>query len=165
MKNIENYYFHFQKFIQISLLLKDFYSRERNTEDISHDCVSLLFQEQNFNSFEELYDKIDKAQIKNIHWSKKTKQKLYKIISYIYMMTMNFPSNKFDIKTVVMKNFYNNIISLMFGSYVIHHSHVAGKVNGYAHDFSNQKVRENQKFVPVFSHSMFTFFFLLFLKE
>ena len=74
IKNIEVYYFHFQKFIQISLLQNDFNSKESNTEDISHDCVSLFFQEKKNNSFEELYGEIDKTQIKNIHWSKKKKK-------------------------------------------------------------------------------------------
>ena len=41
IKNIETYYF--QKFIQISLLINDFYSRKRYTKDIPHDCVSLFF--------------------------------------------------------------------------------------------------------------------------
>ena len=157
IKNIENYYFHFQKFIQISLLLNGFHSRGSDTEDIFHDCVSLFFQEENFNLFEELYNEIDKTQIKNIYWSEKTKQKLYKIISYIYMTTMNFPSNKFDIKTVVTKNVYNNMINLMYWSYVIHHSHVTSEINRCAHNFCTQKVRKNLKFVFVFPHKMFIF--------
>ena len=55
---------------------------------------------------------------------------------------MDFLSNKFDIKTVVTKNFYH-IINLMNGSYVIYHSHVTSEKNGYAHNFCNVKVREN----------------------
>ena len=67
------------------------------------------------------------------------------------MTTMNFPSNKFDIKTVAIKTFYNSIINLMYRS-VIYHSHVTREINGYAHGFCNQKVRENKKFVPLFAH-------------
>lgn len=76
IKNIENYQFYFKKFIQISLLLNDFYSRVSDSEDISHDCVSLFFQEENFNSFEELYSEIDKTQIKKYSLLKKNETKI-----------------------------------------------------------------------------------------
>ena len=53
----------------------------------------------------------------------------------------------------------------MYGNYVIHYSHVAGEINGYAHNFFNQKVRENQKFVSIFAHNMFSFDFFFVLKD
>lgn len=55
--------------------------------------------------------------------------------------------------------------SLIYGSYVIHHSHVTGKINGYAHDFCNQKVRENKKVILVFPHNIFSFNFFFVLKS
>ena len=109
IKSIENYYFHFQIFIQISLLLNDFYSRgiRKLVTGICDPSKSrarhhrrLSFSLSFSDSFKELYDEINKTQIKSINWSKKTRQKLYKIISYICMTTMNFLLSKFDIKTV-----------------------------------------------------------------
>ena len=45
---------------------------------------------------------------------------------------MDFPRSKFEIKTVVTKEFFNNVGDLIYGGYVIHHSHVTGEIIGYA---------------------------------
>ena len=47
---------------------------------------------------------------------------------------------------------------------VIHHSHVTGKILGHAHEFCNDRVRENYHKIPVFGHNQFRFDFFLFLK-
>ena len=46
---------------------------------------------------------------------------------------------------------------------VIHHSHVTGKIIGFAHEYYNWQTRENYYITPVFSHNQFRFDFL-FLK-
>ena len=43
---------------------------------------------------------------------------------------MDLPDNKFEIKSVVTKDFFRNVRDLIYGGYVIHHSHVTGKVIG-----------------------------------
>ena len=45
---------------------------------------------------------------------------------------MDFRRSKFEIKTVVTKEFFNNGGDLIYGGYVIHHSHVTGGIIGYA---------------------------------
>ena len=47
---------------------------------------------------------------------------------------------------------------------VVHHSHVRGKIIGYAHDFCNEKCRENYFTIPVIAHNQFRFDFFCFLK-
>ena len=47
---------------------------------------------------------------------------------------------------------------------VIHHSQVTGKVIGYAHDFCNEKCRENYFTIPVIAHNQFRFDFFFYLK-
>ena len=75
---------------------------------------------------------------------------------------MDLLDNKFKIKNVVTKNFFKNLRNLLYGSHVIHHSHVTGVIIGYVHDFCNKKVRENQMMIPLFAHNLFSFeFFLL----
>ena len=41
---------------------------------------------------------------------------------------MDFPSNKFEIKTVVNKDFLKSVRNLLYGSPVMHHSHVTGEI-------------------------------------
>ena len=61
------------------------------------------------------------------------------------------------------KNF-NCVKDLLYGSYVIHHSHVIGKIAGNPHDFSNKKLRETQNLIPVFAHNLFSFDFFFVVK-
>ena len=56
------------------------------------------------------------------------------------------------------------MIAIVKNQRVIHHSHVTGKIIGYAHDFCNQKCRENFYTIPVMTHNRFRFDFFLFLK-
>ena len=52
---------------------------------------------------------------------------------------MDFLQNKFEIKKVVTKEFFNSVKDLNYGGYAIHHSHVIGEIIGYAHDFFNNE--------------------------
>ena len=56
------------------------------------------------------------------------------------------------------------MIGIVKNQRVIHHSHVTGKINGYAHNFCNLKSRENYYTIPVFAHNQFGFDLFLFLK-
>ena len=78
---------------------------------------------------------------------------------------MDFPPNKFEIKTVITKTFLNDIKNILFASYVIHHSHVTSNIIGYAHDFCNKNFRENQNPIPVFAHNLFSFDFFFVVKS
>ena len=77
---------------------------------------------------------------------------------------MKFPENSFEIKTLVTKNFLNDVINLMVASGAIHHSHVTGEIIGYAHDFYNRKLKENQRTISVIAHNSFSFDFFFVVK-
>ena len=89
---------------------------------------------------------------------------LNKVITFVCCSIMDFLENKFKIKTVVTKNVFNGVKDIFFGSYVIHHSHVTGKIVGYAHDFCNKKIKEIQNLILVFAHNFFSFDFFVFVK-
>ena len=77
---------------------------------------------------------------------------------------MKLPENSFEIKTLVTKNFLNDLINLMVGSVVINHSYVTGDIIGYAHDFCNRKLKENQRTIPVIARNLFSFDFFFVVK-
>lgn len=56
------------------------------------------------------------------------------------------------------------MISIVKNKFVIHHSHVSGKIICYAHDFCNWRTRENYYTIPVFANIQFRLDFFLFLK-
>ena len=58
----------------------------------------------------------------------------------------------------------SNLAEIYENKKTIPHSHVTGKEIGYAHNFCNQKVKENYYTIPVITHTQFRFDFFLFLK-
>ena len=65
----------------------------------------------------------------------------------------------------ISDKFLSNMIAIVKNQTVIHHSHVTGKIIGYAHNFCNQKCKENYYMIPVMAYNQFRFDFFLFLKD
>ena len=135
IETFEKYHETFRLFLRIALLLNTRYSS--NIKDVPEDCIANFVRENNSEKFEELFIEVDS---KNIGWQKNQKMHLYQLATIVYSHLMKLP-DKYKIKTVVTKNFYNNVFDLLFGDVVIHHSHITGKIIGYAHDFCNKKFR------------------------
>ena len=74
------------------------------------------------------------------------------------------PTDKVKGEFPISSKFLSNMIGIVKNQRVIHHSHVTGKINGYAHNFCNLKSRENYYTIPVFAHNQFGFDLFLFLK-
>ena len=70
-----------------------------------------------------------------------------------------------DLKgTVMSENLLSIVDNLIYGTNIIHHSRITGKVIGYAHSSRNLKVRENRNQVSVIAHHLFGFDFFFFKK-
>lgn len=86
-----------------------------------------------------------------------------KIINFIYLTLFKFAGTK-KVKGIPMsKNFIENLKGIMKDKTHIHHSHITGKVIGYAHSYCNFKVRENKPKITVVAYNIFRmdFFFLM----
>ena len=71
---------------------------------------------------------------------------------------MNFPTTKFDeIKTVSTPGFIMALYRVINFKVHIHHSHVTGQIIGYAHDFCNWRVRENNYIIPLIGRNFLGF--------
>ena len=155
----------FQKMLRIAVLSKTNYSKESDAEDISDDCIIEFIKEYSFESFEDPFLETENNQVKNAKWEDRKDFKLSKTITFVYSSIMDFPQNKFEIKTVVTKEFFNNVRDLIYGGYVIHHSHITREIIGYAHDFCNKKIRENNNLIPIFAHILFNFDIFFVVKD
>ena len=145
--------------LRIVVLLNKNYSKESDMEDISDDCIIEFINEYGFENFEDLFLEIENTQVENAKWEDRKDFKLNKIITFVYSSIMYFPQNKFEIKTVVTKEFFSNVRDLICGGYVIHQSHMTGEIIGHVHDFCNKKIRENNNLIPIFAHNLFSFDF------
>ena len=88
-----------------------------------------------------------------------------KTIAYLYQHSVRFiNTDKVNGDFQISKKFLSNMIAISKNKKTIHHSHVTGKIIGFAHDFCNQKCKENYYTIPVSAHNQFRFDFFLFLK-
>lgn len=74
-------------------------------EDISDDCIIKFIHKHGFESFEDLCLEVENTQVKNARWEDRKDFKLNKIINSVYSTIIEFPPKKFEIKTVVTKEF------------------------------------------------------------
>ena len=95
----------------------------------------------------------------------KNKATKEKAIAYLYQHAICFiKTDKIKGEIPISNKFLSIMCAISKNRKVIHHSHVAGKIIGFAHDFCNQKCKENFYTIPVFAHNQFRFDFFLFLK-
>ena len=88
-----------------------------------------------------------------------------KTIGFLYQYAIKFlPTDKIKGNFVISENVLPNMISIFKNQHVLHHSHVTGKIIGYAHEYCNLQTRENYYTIPAFAHNQFRFDFFLFLK-
>ena len=78
---------------------------------------------------------------------------------------MKFPKNGLINDRIFSNMFLENVHNIILGGEVIHHSHIAGKIIGYAHNFCNQKAGENKIQINVITHNLFGFVFFFFKKR
>ena len=88
-----------------------------------------------------------------------------KVIGFLYRKSIEFlPNDNINLKCPISENFLTNLLLIHTNKPVVHHSHVSGKIVGFAQEFCNLKVRENYYTIPVIAHNQFRFDFFLFLK-
>ena len=79
------------------------------------------------------------------------------IYAFVYDSLMDFPANKFEFQTVAATNFFEKLFCVLNCKVHYHHSHITGKIFGYAHDFCNWRVRENQTELSLIGHNFLGF--------
>ena len=93
------------------------------------------------------------------------KQPKKKTIGFLCSHAIKFlTTDKVKGDFTISKKFLSNMIAIAKNEKVIHHSHVTGKIIGYAHNFCNLHCKGNYFTIPVLAHNQFRFDFFLFLK-
>ena len=100
--------------LQIVVLLSTNYSNKSDIEDISDDCITEFINEMNFESISDLFLEIDNIEVKNIGWENRKDIKLIKLINFVYCSVMDFPENRFEIKTATTKKIVNSVYVCVF---------------------------------------------------
>ena len=78
---------------------------------------------------------------------------------------INFPRSNIDYETITRNKFFINVHRLIKVKFHLHHSHITGKIQGYAHDFCNTAVIEKTTpDIPFIAHNLFGFDLHYFIK-
>ena len=86
------------------------------------------------------------------------------LLAFLYSSMIKF-SRTNKVKGIPLsKNFIENLKGIMTNIIQIYHSHITGKIIGYAHSFCNAKVKKNYPKVTVIAHNLFRFDFFFLLK-
>ena len=144
-------------------MLNQFCSRNTHTGNLKIESLRHFFYEDlvsAYESFADIFDGIDEFKIvgKFNNGENQSKQ-INKIIGGVYTNIIKFKQNEHIKGEIFSDDFLDNVGCLIFSKNVIHHSHISGKIIGYAHGFYNQKVRENKKQISVIAHNLFDFDF------
>ena len=108
------------------------------------------------------------SEIKKIKTSKEDEWKATKekAIQYMYEHSICFiPTTKVKAKCPISSKFISTLIASFKNQREIHHSHVSGKLIGYAHNFYDLRCKEKYYMIPVFARNQFRFDFFFIFKR
>ena len=164
LKDLSTY--HEEKFLHISIYLQNSIHPIQEFSDCPHeellnfclefcsDCVDFI----------EIKKTISDVDMKNNPRSKISKR-ILQLYAYVYQKIIDFPRVKFDYETLTTYDMFVYVHRIINVKIHLHHSHVTGKILGYAHDFCNEKVRENKDVFSCVAHNFFGFDFYFLIKS
>ena len=63
-----------------------------------------------------------------------------KLIGFLYLTMVGFCKTNKVQRIPLSKKFIDNLLGILDSTYQLHHSHVRGKIKGFAHSYCNQNV-------------------------
>ena len=154
---ISTFDIYFSKINKILECLDDF------CEDLEEQHKISLIDNKPNPEWEETIKGIKKIKIKGEEKHELTKKK---VLGFLYKQSINFLQTEKIANSclIVSEKFLINLFYIYTDHHVVHHSHVAGKIIGHAHEYCNFNVRENYYTIPVIANNQFRFDFFLLLK-
>ena len=82
-----------------------------------------------------------------------------------FNLKVYFPNSDIQYETFTTDSFFINVHGLIKMKIHLHHSHITGKILGYAHEFCNTNVtKKGAPDIPVIAHNLFGFDLYYFTK-
>ena len=135
IKNIHSFHENFSDFLKIVVYLQNtlnsvqelldcnYEELKQSCQDFCGDCIDFI----------ELKEKISDVYIKSKQILKMPKFAL-QLYAFVYQRIMNFLQTKFEFETLTTANLFEYVHKIINVKIHLHHSHVTGKIFGYAHD-------------------------------
>ena len=167
LETLEKYYEIYQKFVSISIGLLSISNNYNKNDEINTEVSNFI--EENFadDSIDELKNRVMQTEIKNALQSSAGRVPKFnlKVYAFVYDMLVYFPNSDIHYETFTTSAFFINVHHLIKMKINLHHSHITGKILGYAQDFCNTKITEKSAAdIPVIVHNLYGFDLYYFIK-
>ena len=167
LKDLESYYKIFEEYILICIGLLALLNNFNKNDFIN--LATEQFVEDKFagDEINEIKNTINQTEIKNALSTTHGNVRKFnlKIYAYVYDEIVCFPRSDIDYETITTNKFFTNVHRLIRGKFHLHHSHITGKIFGYAHDFCNSTyIERSTPEIPFVAHNFFGFDLFYFMK-
>ena len=167
IKNLQNYYEFFQRYIQICVGLLDLLNSNQRDNFINNEVEKFVEDEFADDTIHEIKNTIQKTEIKNA--LSQSRGEVYrfnlKFYAFVYDKIMFLPHSDIEYDTLTTDKSFIRVNRLIKGKVHLHHSHTTGKILGYSHDFCNTSVIEKTRSeIPFVAQNFFGFDIFYYLK-
>ena len=152
--------------MSISIGLLSMFNNYNRNDEINVETSEFIEESFANDTIDELKNRVMQTEIKNAlktSFGRVPKFNL-KIYAFVYDWLIYFPKSDIQHESFTTGSFSVNAHHLIKMKVHLHHSHIMGKIIGYAHDFCNARVRENNMKIPVIAHNLFGFDLYYFIK-
>ena len=116
---------------------------ESSANDTTDELKNRIMETKNKNALKSSYHKVPKFNLK--------------IYAFVYDWLVYFPKLGIQYETFPTNYFFSHAHHLINMKVHLHHSHIKGKIIGYAHDFCKARVKENNIEISLIAHNLFGF--------
>ena len=166
LESSKNYYKTYQKFIAISISLLLMFDNYNKNDEVNNETSEFIEESFANDTTDELKNRIMETKNKNALKSSYHKVPKFnlKIYAFVYDWLVYFPKSGTQYETFTTNYFFIHAHHLIKMKVHLHHSHIKGKIIGYAHDFCNARVKENNIEISLIAHNLFGFDLYYFIK-
>ena len=156
-----------EKYTEIVYRLLEFYplfEKALDDGDVADEVRNFLVEDLNdcYTTLLELKEDVHHVSLPKKRFDAKINFFSEKLLAFLYSAMTRFCETDKAKGIALSKNFLENLKGIMTCKNHMHHSHISGEIIGYAHSFSNAKVRENKYEITVVAHNLFRFDFFFF---
>ena len=156
IENLEDYRYIIYRLLNVFEELEEAFESRTMTDTVMDFLRGDLSEA--YETFEHLRENIEKIQVPEKPFAKKTEIFKEKMLAFLYSGLISFPITDKIKGLPISQIFISNTVAIMSNKRCIHYSHITAEIFGYAHWFCNERVRENYYKIPVIAHNTTTFF-------
>ena len=160
VKNLQSYYEVFEEYVLICTGLLALLNNFNRNDFVNVATEKFVGEKFAGEEISEIKNTINKTEIKNaLSATHGNVPKFYlKIYAHVHDELVCFPRSDLDYEIITTNKFFTNVHRLIRSKFHLHHSHITGKIFGYAHDFCNTTlVEKSTPEIPFVAHNFLGF--------